>query len=255
MKKFFTGDFMNPFIPIRKANIAIVDGRIDEEIENNLKRQGLQIIKTIKCGEVHESIAYHPDIVIHPVNYNTLVVAPNVFEYYKDKLQKMGIKLIKGERFLDREYPGDIAYNVGRLSNFAIHSFKYTDEVLKLYLKKENLTFVDVKQGYSKCSLAVVNETSAITADIPIYNKLSSLGFNILLIEPGHILLEGQKYGFIGGTNGSLSKNESMISGVLDSHPNKNEIISFFEKNKVQLIFLSKKTILDIGTIITLNSH
>lgn len=246
---------MNPFIPIKKANIAIVDGRIDEEIENNLKRLGLEVIKTIKCQEVDESIAYHPDIVLHPVNYNTLVVAPNVFEYYKDKLEKMGIKLIKGERFLDREYPGDIAYNVGRLSNFAIHNFKYTDEVLKFYLKKENLTFVDVKQGYSKCSLAIVNERAAITADIPIYKKLSSLGLDILLIEPGYISLEGQKYGFIGGTNGSLSNNESIISGVIDNHPNKNEILNFFKKNKVKLIFLSKKPILDIGTIITLNSH
>jgi len=246
---------MNPFIPIKKANIAIVDGRIDDEIENNLKSLGLKVIKTIKCEEVHESIAYHPDIVLHPIDYDTLVVAPNVFEYYKDKLKKMGIKLIKGERFLGREYPEDIAYNVGRLSNIAVHNFKYTDEVLKFYLKKQNLSLIDVKQGYSKCSLAIVNERAAITADIPIYKKLRSLGFDILLIEPGYISLEGQKYGFIGGTNGSLSNNESIISGVIDNHPNKNEILNFFKKNKVKLIFLSKKPILDIGTIITLYSH
>lgn len=246
---------MNPFIPRKIANVAIVDGRIDNEIENNLKKLGLKVIKTTKCNEVHESIAYHPDIVIHPINYNTLVIAPNVFEYYEEKLSNMGIKLIKGEKYLNRKYPEDIAYNVGRLTGIAIHNFKYTDEVLKYYLKKENLDFVNVNQGYTKCSLAIVGEDSAITADYPMYKKLKSLGYKVLLIEPGYVFLEGQKYGFIGGTNGSLYNGKSIISGRLNGHPNKHEILDFFTKNNTELIFLSQKNILDIGTIITLYCH
>lgn len=244
---------MNPFIPLKIANLAIVDGRIDEEIENNLKRLGLNIIKTIKCNEVDESISYHPDIVIHPINHNTLVIAPNVFDYYVDRLKYMGINLIKGEKFLGSKYPEDIAYNVGRLSGAAIHNFKYTDEVLKFYLKKENLNFINVNQGYTKCSLAVVSEDSGITADYQIYKRLMSLGYKILLIEEGHILLKGQNYGFIGGTNGTLCNGKSIISGNVNGHPNKEKILNFFNENKSDLIFLSQKNILDIGTIITLN--
>ncbi|MDR7856472.1 DUF6873 family GME fold protein [Tissierella sp.] len=243
---------MNPFIPFKNANLAIVDGRIDEEIENNLKELGLKIIKTIKCEDVGESIAYHPDIVIHPISHNSLVIAPNVFDYYEDKLYGMGINLIKGESILDCKYPDDIAYNVGRLSGIAIHNFKYTDEVLKFYLKKEGLDFINVNQGYTKCSLAVVGEDSGITSDYQMYKKLVSLGYKILIIEPGHIELEGQKYGFIGGTNGSNCNGESMISGSLNEHPNKEEILRFFDENKIKLNFLSQKKILDIGTIITL---
>lgn len=246
---------MNPFIPTYMADLAIVDRRIDEEIEKNLKKLGLRIIKTIKCNEVDESISYHPDIVIHPVNHNTLVIAPNVFDYYKEELKGTGIKLIKGEKYLGCKYPADIAYNVGRLSGIAIHNFKYTDEVLKLHLKKENIEFINVKQGYSKCSLAIVGEDSAITSDYPMYNKLTSLGYKILLVKPGNIILKGQNYGFIGGTNGSLYNGKSMISGTLNEHPNKNEIFNFFLDNRVELIFLSQKTLLDVGTIITLNYH
>ena len=55
---------MNPFIPINLANIAIVDARVSIEIEYNLKRLGMHIVKTIKCKDVEESISYHPDIVI-----------------------------------------------------------------------------------------------------------------------------------------------------------------------------------------------
>lgn len=244
---------MNPFIPLKTAKVAIIDGRIDKEIEDNLKDLGVKIIKTIKCEEVDESIGYHPDIVIHPINHNTLVIAPNVFDYYVDKLNDMGINLIKGEKFLDSKYPDDIAYNVGRLSGIAIHNFKYTDEVLKFYLEKENLDFVNVNQGYTKCSLAVVGAESGITADYQIYKKLTSLGYNILLIEPGHVLLKGQKYGFIGGTNGTLCNGKSIISGNINEHPNKEKILNFFIENKSDLIFLSQKKIIDIGTIITLN--
>ncbi|WP_353092533.1 DUF6873 family GME fold protein [Tissierella praeacuta] len=246
---------MNPFIPAKEANIAIVDGRIDNEIENNLKRMNLKIIKTIRCSEVHDSISYHPDIVIHPVNYDTLVIAPNVFDYYKEILGNMGIRLIRGEKYLSSKYPEDIAYNVGRLTGSAIHNFKYTDEVLKFYLKKENLDFINVKQGYTKCSLAVIGEDAAITADYPMYKKLSFLGYKILLIEPGYIVLKGQNYGFIGGTNGNLCNGKSIISGKIDEHPNRDEILNFFVENNVDFKFLSQKNILDIGTIITLYCH
>lgn len=243
---------MNPFIPIKSANTVIVDGRINKEIEENLKKQNLKIIKTIKCDEVHESIAYHPDIVIHPINHNSLVIAPNVFEYYEHIMKDMGIILIKGEKHLSSKYPEDIAYNVGRLEGAAIHNFRHTDEVLKYHLKKQNINLIDVKQGYTKCSLSIVGKRSAITSDIPIYEKLRHYGYNILLIEPKHIFLFNQNYGFIGGTNGHLDEEKSIISGNFNEHPDKDRILEFFENNNVKLIHLSKKKIMDIGTIITL---
>lgn len=245
----------NPFIPRLTANLVIIDGRINEEIENNLKKLGLKIIKTIRCEEVDESISFHPDIVIHPINHNTLMIAPNVFDYYADELDGLGIKLIKGEKFLDRKYPEDIAYNVARLSGVAIHNFKYTDEKLKYYLKKENLEFVNINQGYTKCSLAIIGEDIGITSDISMHIKLTSIGFNILLVQPGHILLEGKKYGFIGGTNGTLDSDKLMFSGTLDEHPNKDRILKFIEKNNKNIIYLSRKEIVDIGTIISLYCH
>lgn len=244
---------MNPFIPIKSANLAIVDGRISREIEENLIRLGLKIIKTIKCNNVDESISYHPDIVIHPINHKTLVIAPSVFDYYKLALKDFDVKVIKGEKRLGREYPDDIAYNIGRIGNLAIHNFKHTDSLTKYYLSKENLEFVDIKQGYSKCSLAVLGEKAAMTSDYGIYNKLSDLGYNILLIQAGYIGLQGQTYGFIGGTNGNISKDKTVFSGSFNNHPNRDAIVRFMEKNKIDFEILSKERITDIGTIIALN--
>lgn len=246
---------MNPFIPKEMANIVIVDGRIDEEIENNLIKLNLKVIKTIECKEVDESISYHADIVMHPINHKTMVIAPNVFDYYEDKLGNMGINLIKGEKYLSCKYPEDIAYNVGRLSGIAIHNFKHTDPVLKYYLKRENLDFINIKQGYSKCSLAIIGDDIGITSDYPMYKVLTDLNYKILLIEPGEIMLKKQNYGFIGGTIGSLCKGKSIISGNINGHSNKEEIFNFFNKNNIELNFLSQKKIEDIGSFITLYCH
>ncbi len=246
---------MNSFIPKEDGNIIIVAGNADMEIMETLRRENAIVIPTVKCADVDDSISYHPDIVMHPINHNTIVIAPNVFDYYQDIMKGFNLKIIKGEKELSGKYPLDIAYNVGRISSSAVHNFKYTDEVLKFYLKKEGLRFIDVNQGYTKCSMAIVDECSVITADIPIYRELKKINYDVLLVEPGHIYLENQKYGFIGGATGNLSKNKMLISGNLDSHPNKKEIEGFIYQKNINILYLSQKPIVDIGTIISLNCN
>lgn len=242
----------NPFIPLMDANVTIVAGNTDREIINTLKNLNLKVIPTIKCEEVDDSIGYHPDIVLHPINHNTLVITPNVFDYYKDRLSGLNLKLIKGEKKLGSKYPLDIAYNVGRIHGAAIHNFKHTDEVLKFYLKKQNIDLIDVNQGYTKCSMAIISEDSIVTADYPIYNRLTELGYDVLLIEPGYIDLKGQKYGFIGGATGNLSKDIVLVSGNLIDHPDRVKIKNFIYKKNKKIYFLSKSKISDLGTIINL---
>ena len=242
----------NPFIPKKRANTIVIDGRVDLDSRKKLENLGLNIIPTTECKEVSKPIAYHPDIVMHPINHNTLIIAPNVFEYYEEVFYGMGIKLIKGDTQLGNNYPMDIAYNVGRIGNFAIHNLQYMDEKLKFYLKNEGLEFIDVKQGYTKCSMAIVGENSVITADYPIYKKLTKIGFNTLLIEPGFIELEGHTYGFIGGTCGNLSKEEIVFSGKFADHPDKEKILYFIKMQNKKVLWLSNAKVQDIGTIISL---
>lgn len=242
----------NPFIPHTSANIALVAGNANIDIIKSLEKMNIHVITTVKCEDVDESISYHPDIVMHPINYNTLVIAPNVYDYYYDRFKNTNIKLIRGETKLKGKYPEDVAYNIGRIYGKAIHNFKYTDEVLKFYLEKENLEFINIKQGYSKCSIAVIDEYSIITSDCPIYSKLKDIGYDPLLISPGHIELKGQNYGFIGGATGNLSKDKILLAGNLDEHPDKDKIEGFISKKNKKIIYLSDEKITDIGTIITL---
>lgn len=241
----------NPFIPNAKASIAIIDARASLEIKNSLNNLGVKVIDTCKCEELYDSISYHPDIVMHPINHEKVIVAPNVYDYYNDILPFYGIKVIRGEKKLGRNYPENIAYNVARISRYAVHNTKFTDEKLKFYLEKEHIEFIHVRQGYSKCSIAIIAENACITSDPSIYNELIKHRVDVLMIKEGYIELPGFNYGFIGGTTGMLSERDLLIAGTLKDHPSLFDINDFLIKHKIKIHYLSNNKIIDIGSIIT----
>lgn len=241
---------MNSLLPIKRANTIILDGRAGKEIKDNLKKLNLNIILTPKCLEVQNPISHHPDIHLHPINYNTIVIAPNVFDYYSNIFKNSNIKLIKGNRKLGYDYPKDIPYNIARVGNYAIHNKKYTDESILYLLNNQGIEFINVKQGYSKCSVAIVDENSIITSDRTIYEKTIKKNMDVLLIEKGYIKLEGYNYGFIGGAMGNIDKNNILIAGELKTHIDGDRILDFIKKRNINIIELKKGEIEDLGSMI-----
>ena len=68
------------------------------------------------------------------------------------------------------------------------------------YAKQSGKRFVNVNQGYSKCSVAKVSEKAAITADSSLYKAMTEQGIDVLLISQGNITLKGYDCGFIGAS-------------------------------------------------------
>ncbi|WP_051531574.1 DUF6873 family GME fold protein [Clostridiisalibacter paucivorans] len=242
----------NPFIPYKTADAVIIDGRASREIIDNIKRLDIEVYTTKKCNELYDAISYHPDIVLHPINNNTIIVAPNVYEFFKDMFFNRDINIIKGESVLKRNYPDNIAYNVGRIGNYAIHNIKYTDEKLKYYLKKIGVEFIHVEQGYTKCATAILDNNGIITSDPSIYEAVKDNNIDVLFIQHGHIDLPGLNYGFIGGSCGAINNTDIAFTGTLDEHPNKTDIENFITKRGKNVIYLSNQKIIDLGTIIPL---
>ncbi|MEG2245911.1 MAG: hypothetical protein RSC84_00525 [Peptostreptococcaceae bacterium] len=52
------------FIVNEDLCLALVDKRITCDMELELKRRNIQIIKTIECKECYEDIKYHPNITV-----------------------------------------------------------------------------------------------------------------------------------------------------------------------------------------------
>ena len=71
---------------------------------------------------------------------------------------------------------------------------KYTAPELLHMAKSMGLTFIDVPQGYARCSCLPVDETSIITADRGIIGPCRAAGLSVLEVTPGQVLLPGYTY-------------------------------------------------------------
>ena len=245
--------FLNtPYIPEKQIKSVIVDYRIDTEIESMLIDNEIEVIKSCQCADLYESIKGHPDIHIHHVSSDRIVVAPNVFSYYKSVLSKKGFALIEGDTWLSRNYPENIAYNVLRISNLAFHNTKYTDRKVKTELDKYGIRLIHVNQGYAKCSVCILDKNTAITSDKKLKDELEKNNIECLYINPGGIVLKGLDYGFIGGATGLLDSKIIAVTGDFSNLKDYNIIMQFLIQKGFIVKLLSKKQIIDLGSIIPL---
>lgn len=241
-------------IPEGKANLVIINDGVDEDIRNNLKKYFKYIIYTCPNYDINTYLANHVDMSIHPVEKNTIIVAPNVYTYYK-RLENYGIKVIKGITSLKSQYPYDISYNCLDVGDYYLHNCKYTDINISEYYSKKGVNCIHIKQGYTKCSVLIVDDSHFVTSDKKIAKQLTKIGKNVLLINQGFIELMGMNYGMIGGCGGNYSPNDILLTGSLSNHPDCNRIIKFITDAGVNVHYLSHKPISDIGSIYCFKVH
>jgi len=232
--------------------IAIVDYRMDEKIIEQLNHYCSEIIKTRPHPNLMEPVNGHPDMVMMQYDHRTLIVCPEEYEYYLGKLSTKGIRVIEGTNRLNRDYPLDIPYNAIRIENIIFHYGAYTDEMVVERADIDKLLRVDVKQGYTKCSVINMQNHGIITADRQIAKIANSCGVDSLLVSAGHVGLNGFDYGFIGGASG-YHDGRLFLTGTLDYHPECDAISVFIESKGIKLVYLSNNPIYDYGTIIILN--
>ncbi|MGF7399940.1 hypothetical protein PQ744_05910 [Thermoanaerobacterium thermosaccharolyticum] len=243
--------FKYPYLPDRKVQAVVIDGR-QKEIAESLNRLGIKTILTEKYDALYDAISFHPDILMHNAGDGDIIVAPDIDENFVAKLKDLNLNVNFGQNRLSRNYPGNIAYNVARLGDYAFHNLKYTDPILRRVLEEKGVKFVNVRQGYTKCNIAIVDEYSFITSDEGIFKTAVKEGFECLLIEQGDIRLDGFEYGFIGGASGLIDRDVFCIAGDLRYHRSHKKIIDFLKYKNKEVFFLTFGEVRDIGSIIPL---
>ena len=184
-------------------------------------------------GVVDSAIANHPDIFL--CKMGVAGDAPVFFAENGD---------------LGRDYPDDVAFNAACTGKFFIHNLSFTDEKLLLAAKEMGMRLIDVKQGYTKCSVVIVDENSIITYDEGIARACSAYPqLDVLKIAPGFVKLDGYDTGFIGGASGRVGE-EIIFHGDLFSHPDFQRIVSFVEKRGLTCRWFSDFKLTDIGSIL-----
>lgn len=215
---------MNKLYISKDANIRL---------KEYLTEQGYTLEFIASEGVVDKGISNHPDIF----------------------LCKMGVErnspiFFAGDHDLGRDYPQDVAFNAACTGRYFIHNLAATNEKLLLAAKEMGMTLIDVRQGYTKCSVVIVDETSIITYDEGIIKACSRYPeLDVLRIAPGFVRLDGYDTGFLGGASGRVGK-EIIFHGDLFGHPDFGAIVDFIEKRGLTCKWFSQFKLTDIGSIL-----
>ena len=243
MKKFID----IPHLPEGRVSALIAGECYTGVLEQPLKALGVQYIPMPDCDCVADDLRGHADLCIAHLGGREFVLARNI----KNKFQKLiyfltenGAFIYESERTLGEKYPQDVPLNVCILGETAVCNTKYADPIMLNSVQK----LIHASQGYTKCSICVVDERSIITSDKNIASQLRENGYEVLEISAGHIALPGYDSGLIGGAAFKLSKNVLAFSGSLDWHPDKNAILDFLSNRGISPAFLTDVEIFDIGS-------
>lgn len=140
-----------------------------------------------------------------------------------------------------------------------MHNFKFTDNKISEIIESKKLEKIQISQGYSNCSIAVLSETSAITTDLKIARKLEKHNINILYLEKIsniNLLDKNNNFssmtGFIGGAIGKI-EDKIIVFGDLSKIDESGKICDFIKQNNLELIDFKNLDVIDYGGIITIN--
>ena len=229
-----------------KPRVAILSDKTPVDILKSLETLDINKILLPSTPLIDPIISHHTDMQIFPCG-DMVFCHSDIDSNFVDELSKYVNVVICGSG-LDKKYPKDIGFNIAFSGEVAFHLPDATPREITEYLKLQNIPLVAVKQGYSKCSTAIINSKNIITADKSINDAALKIGINSLFIEPGFFELPGYDYGFIGGSSGYLG-DTFYLTGSIDHHPDSKRIVDFINRAGSNIIYLSEKPAVDIGSI------
>jgi len=234
-----------PYLPKEKVTLFIADTKIP----------GATVITPPKIMSLPESMQKHADLGIVIVSSKKAVCPPESCAYYKNALSPYGFEIIEGESHVGSHYPEDSAYNVGIVGKKCFLNKRVCDRLLLDILIKSDYEIIEVKQGYSKCSICPIDESSFITGDVSIARAGEKNGMEVLLITNDGTVLPGFSNGFFGGSTGLAGEHELLINGDINLLPASEQIKNFLNAKNIKIKSLTKGAVLDIGSIIPLMTN
>ncbi len=200
-----------------------------------LERHGYNIIPTKKIETFLKPEQRHADMQILPI---------------KDRVFTLDTCVDP----IGKNYPENVRLNCLYVGGRLYGRISAADASVLDFCAKEGIECVDVKQGYTRCSALVLNDSAVVTADPSVEKALKSRGAEVLRISAGHIRLEGFDYGFIGGA-GFADENIVFFFGNVKKHPDYEKIKVFCERNDSKIeILCENEPLTDLGGAVILSA-
>lgn len=226
----------------------LVDNKMTKEMRDALFCHGITCISLPSYSRLHTPVSAHPDILLYRLGSGEVVIGEDYYNENRAFFDRLGFEYVTSNETPHGDYPNDVIFDV-----LGVGDTLYGKEgCVSLVIKKEYPRFVSVKQGYVRCSVAMLSDSCAVTADKGISEALKKDGIDVLDIRPGRIKLEGHDTGFIGGAGGRLKDREYLFFGDILSHPDGKSILEFAEKNGIKAVSLTGLPLSDHGGFVVI---
>ncbi len=238
---------------VKNANLPageVATVAISADAETAIKKLNLLGIETILISKnplLPQPVASHADLQLLHLKENRFLISDE--HLFTGELQKKSESRLIGAR-LGNKYPDDVLLNCKIVGNYIIMNKRTIALEVLDFAANEGLNVINVNQGYSGCSICVINESAIITDDESVFAATQNFLNDVLLISKGSIRLNGYNYGFIGGCCGKISNNKLAVNGRIESHNDYKLIIDFCAKHNIEIVELTDEQITDIGGII-----
>ncbi len=238
-----------PHLPQGKVRKIILGEKYRKVLGNALLTRNLQPI-WLKCNKnVDERLSGHCDLMAAHLGGRHLAVLEDKAEQCE---RINNIELLKIKAPEKPDYPHDAKLNFCIVGDKLIYNPKTADEAAVACLNKVPAA---CKQGYTKCSVCVVDESSIITADAGIAQIAEGVGIDVLFVDEKITALDGFEHGFIGGASFKISRNEMAFTGVINDAAQKLLIESFLNERGISAVYLTEHTLFDIGSAIPITEE
>ncbi len=238
-----------PHLPKSKVRHIIIGEKYRETLENALFEHNLEPIWLKNNPYVDERLSGHADLSAVQIGKSVILS-----EYLQPCEQIHNITSV--EYVPDPQqavYPYDAGLNFCIVGDKLFYNPKTANAMLVEKCGCRQL--IPVKQGYTKCSICVVDENSIITSDKRIAEAAENAGMYALYLSEPFVKLDGFDYGFIGGTAFKISATDLAFTGKIIDTIIESKIESFLSKRNIDPIYLTDTPIFDIGSAIPLTEQ
>lgn len=239
-----------PNLPKGEVKHIILGEKYKDMLEKPLISRGIIPVWLPDNPNVDYRLSGHADLsAVHLKENEIAIVKGNCID---KELTSVGFRVKTVNVKQSSAYPKDVALNFCIVGEYCICNKKTASAELIASLPYK---LIECTQGYTKCSVLVVDDNSIITSDRIIAEKAKVNGLDVLLIDDSFVKLEGFNKGFIGGSAFKISKHEIAFTGNINDRFCKELIESFLDKHSNKSIYLTDKDLFDIGSAIPLTEQ
>lgn len=247
-------DFVQtPHLPKGNVRHLIIGKKYEKLLKNASVRYGFELICLESNPCCDKRLSGHADLAAVHIGGNRMVCRKFVKGSAAHSIMiELGASVDFVDDCISPIYPHEASLNFCIVGSKVILNPKTADAIIVEKLTNDRAC---CKQGYTKCSVCVVDDNSIITEDEGVARCAVTAGMNVLKIPYAGIMLDGFDKGFIGGASFKLAPDIMAFTGTLKNEIAKNKIEEFLQERSISAVYLNDAPAIDIGSAIPISEE